>query len=255
MTTINEFYVIECYSKHNKSTYEIAKELNTYPNKINRILKKNGVLLRDKGEAQSIAIKEGKRTHPTKGTKRPQSVKDKISDKMAGIWKHMSEEERERRASLAKAQWENMSDEDRAEFKKSAGKALRKAAEEGSKLEQFLLVELRRKGHKVDFHVSNIVTREKLEVDLLLPQINVAIEIDGPAHFYPIWGEKNLSKHLLSDNYKTGLLIQEGYTVIRVKHLIKTISEIHKRKVFQKIVEVLDKIEDNKNKLIEIEVS
>ena len=38
---IDEAYVIQQYQENN-STYSIAKELNTYPKKIERILKKNG---------------------------------------------------------------------------------------------------------------------------------------------------------------------------------------------------------------------
>ena len=41
MSGINEEYVIKRYNE-NHSTYSIAKELGTYPKKIERILKKNG---------------------------------------------------------------------------------------------------------------------------------------------------------------------------------------------------------------------
>lgn len=34
--------VINLYQKHDKSTYQIAEELNTYPNKIRRVLIKHG---------------------------------------------------------------------------------------------------------------------------------------------------------------------------------------------------------------------
>ena len=50
MKNIDETYVIEQYDK-NHSTYSIAKELGTYPKKIERILKKNGRQLRSKSEA------------------------------------------------------------------------------------------------------------------------------------------------------------------------------------------------------------
>ena len=69
MSKIDEEYVIKRYGE-NHSTYSIAKELGTYPKKIERILKKNGHELRSKGEAQSLAIKSGRTKHPTKGKKR-----------------------------------------------------------------------------------------------------------------------------------------------------------------------------------------
>ena len=37
----------------------LAKELDTYPKKIERILKRNGQSLRSKSESQALAIKEG----------------------------------------------------------------------------------------------------------------------------------------------------------------------------------------------------
>ena len=43
---MNEQKIIKLYSKNGKSTYEIAEEVGTYPNKIRRILKKHGVELK-----------------------------------------------------------------------------------------------------------------------------------------------------------------------------------------------------------------
>ena len=74
-----EDFVVDQYTKELKSTYEIAQELNTYPNKIRRILIKRGVELRDKGKAQSVAIQSGRHSHPTKGKKRSEADKIKIS--------------------------------------------------------------------------------------------------------------------------------------------------------------------------------
>ena len=59
--------VIDMYNKKNMSTYEIAKVLDTYPNKIRRTLIKNGYELKDKSQAQKVALAEGRSSHPTKG--------------------------------------------------------------------------------------------------------------------------------------------------------------------------------------------
>ena len=59
--------IIEMYNDHSKSTYEIAKSLNTYPNKIRRTLIKHGYTLKDKSEAQKNALKTGRCAHPTAG--------------------------------------------------------------------------------------------------------------------------------------------------------------------------------------------
>ena len=39
---MNDNKIVDMYKNQNKSTYEIAKEFDTYPNKIRRILIKNG---------------------------------------------------------------------------------------------------------------------------------------------------------------------------------------------------------------------
>ena len=52
--------IIKMYSKQKMSTYEIAKQLNTYPNKIRRVLLKNGVHMNDKSTAQNNAMKNSK---------------------------------------------------------------------------------------------------------------------------------------------------------------------------------------------------
>ena len=38
--------IIKMYEKDNKSTYEIAEALDTYPNKIRRTLQKHGIEMR-----------------------------------------------------------------------------------------------------------------------------------------------------------------------------------------------------------------
>ena len=63
-------YIIEQYVDEEKSTYEIAQELKTYPNKIRRALNTLGVPLRDKSAAQTVAINSGRHEHPTRGKKR-----------------------------------------------------------------------------------------------------------------------------------------------------------------------------------------
>ena len=45
---MNTKEIIKLYTKDMKSTYEIAKLFNTYPNKIRRILIKNNIEIKDK---------------------------------------------------------------------------------------------------------------------------------------------------------------------------------------------------------------
>jgi very-short-patch-repair endonuclease len=255
-----EKYIVYAYVTLGKSTYDIAKILKTYPNKVARVLEKAGIPLRTRAEAQKQALKSGRHEHPTRGRKRTEREKIKISESVAKNWENLSSEEKERRSKVAKENWENLEDKDRERIQKAAGEAIRESAEIGSKLERFLLIELGRRSYKVVFHKEAVVENEKLQLDLFLSEMNppVVIEIDGPAHFFPIWGEESLQKHISADQQKNGLLLQSGYIVLRVKHLTKNLSEIQKRRALTDILNVLESISlktpDEDKRLIEIEV-
>jgi very-short-patch-repair endonuclease len=251
-------FIVNEYVKKKKSTYEISQSIGTYPNKVRRILIAAGVNLRDKSEAQSTAIKSGRHKHPTKGTQRSENDKIKISEGMSSHWEHMDDEERVRRSETAKKQWENMSDEDRSNLRRAAAEAVRRAAKEGSKVEKFLREGLTKEGHSVIFHKVGLVANHNLEIDLFLPNAKVAIEVDGPAHFFPIWGEENLKKRIKSDAQKSGLLLQAGYIVIRIKHVTKNLSGKRQRDLLSEVVSMLSEIEKKfpvkSKRFIEIEV-
>ena len=83
--------IITMYTKQHKSTYEIAEELNTYPNRIRRILIKSGINLKTKSEAQKNAIESGTAVHPTSGKIRTKEEKLKISSGLKKYWDDMSD--------------------------------------------------------------------------------------------------------------------------------------------------------------------
>ena len=256
---INKYkeYIIEQYVNEQKSTYEIAQELKTYPNKIRRALNTLGVNLRDKSSAQTVAIQNGRHEHPTRGKKRTEAEKVAISNGMANYWEEMEEDERKRRSELSKKQWAEMSDEDKANLRKLAAEAVRKASKEGSKIEKFIHHGLTDLGYDVIFHKKGLISNDKMEVDLFLPALNVAIEIDGPAHFLPIWGQESLDKHIRADAQKSGLLINRGFVVLRVKNIIRNLSQKNMRDALEAIVEQIEKIEKKfppvNKRLIEID--
>jgi very-short-patch-repair endonuclease len=256
---INKYkeYIIEQYVEEKKSTYEIAQDLKTYPNKIRRALNTLGVNLRDKSSAQTVAIESGRHEHPTRGKKRTEAEKVAISNGMASYWENMEEDERERRSELSKKQWAEMSEEDKANLRKLAAEAVRKASKEGSKIEKFIYQGLTKLGYDVIFHKRGLVANENLEVDLFVPAINTAIEIDGPAHFLPIWGEESLNRHIRADAQKAGLLMNRGFVILRVKNIIRNLSQKNMRETLAAIVIELRKIEKKfppaTKRLIEIE--
>lgn len=249
-------YILDNYE--NKSTYELAEELGTYPNKIRRALKAMGVALKSKSEAQKQALSTGRHKHPTKGKNRTDATKAKISESVYSYWQDLSDDEREARSETAKENWDNMDDATKANLRQAAAEAVREAAKNGSKMEKFLENYLTNAGYQVIFHKKGLVLNTNLEVDLFLPTLKVVIEIDGPAHFFPIWGQDSLNKHIKADAEKAGLLLNAGYCLIRVKHLSKTLTEKHKRDLVELIEKELIKIEKkfpSKNKrFIELEV-
>tara|TARA_R110002020_G_scaffold5117_18_gene21718 strand:- start:190 stop:978 length:789 start_codon:yes stop_codon:yes gene_type:complete len=250
-------YIVDQYVNEQKSTYEIAQDLKTYPNKIRRTLNTLGVNLRDKSSAQSVAIQSGRHEHPTRGKKRTEAEKVAISDGMANYWGEMEEDERQRRSDISKKQWAEMSEESKANLRKLAAEAVRKASKEGSKIEKFIYRGLTEAGYDVIFHKRGLVANENLEIDLFVPSIKTAIEIDGPAHFLPIWGQQSLDRHIRSDAQKAGLLINRGFVILRVKNVIRNLSNKNMREALSAVIEQLQKIENKfppvTKRLIEIE--
>jgi very-short-patch-repair endonuclease len=250
-------FLVDQYVNKKRSTYEIAQDLNTYPNKVRRALKTLGVNLRDKSEAQAQAIASGRHEHPTKGKIRTEAEKIAISDGMHSYWQNMEEDERNRRSELSKQQWASMSDEDKFNLRKMAAEAVRRASKEGSKIEKFLYEGLTESGYDAIFHKKGLIPNDKMEIDIFVPSLKTAIEIDGPAHFLPIWGETNLQKHIRADAIKAGLIINRGMVIIRVKNLIKNLSSKNMRDVLELVVKTLAKIENSfpsvDKRLIEIE--
>ena len=90
--------IISMYTDKLMSTYEIASKLETYPNKITRTLKKHGIALRDKSQAQKLALDQGRCEHPTAGKERSLEDRVKISSGLVSYWDSISKDERERRS-------------------------------------------------------------------------------------------------------------------------------------------------------------
>ncbi|NDB58751.1 hypothetical protein EB001_09915 [bacterium] len=234
--------IVKMYVENNKSTYEIAEILKTYPNKIRRILVKSGVDLKSKSEAQKNAIETGKAVHPTSGKKRSQQEKLKISSGLKKYWEDMDDQEYDNKIKQAKKRWESMSEIEKANMLDSAIKSIQLAGKEGSKLEKFIYKELSNAGYKVEFHKKQLIQNQNLEIDMYVPSLKTIIEIDGPSHFLPIWGEEKLQKQIKADYHKTGLILSKGMIIIRVKHLSDSICLADKEKLRLDILHCLDTI-------------
>ena len=247
--------VIALYNEKNQSTYEIAKQLDTYPNKIRRTLIKHGIELQDKSAAQKAALESGRSSHPTAGKKRTNAEKIAISQSLVNYWGEMSDKEKARRVKQAKSNWKNMSAKQKEEMRSKGISAIRTAAKEGSKMERWVKERLEESGFSVRTHVL-IIPAENLEIDLYIPHLKTIIEVDGPSHFLAIWGEEKLQKQVNADLRKSGALLSKGYAVIRLKSLGQ--ESLAKREemlssVVDEVTKISNKFPPKSKRFIEVE--
>lgn len=244
---LNEYYV-----KNKLSFADIANKFETYANKIRRDAKKLDIPIRTKSEAQKNALHSGKHNHPTKGKTRDESTKIKIGLSVLNSWATMSESDLEDRKNKSKLQWEKKSDEEKQNIQQSANKAVREASKTGSKLEKFLYSSLVKNGYRVDFHKEQMLSNTRLHIDMFLTTMNIAIEVDGPSHFKPVWGSDALQKNQKYDQKKTGLLLGKGVKIIRIKQT-KDFSQSRSNIVYDRLIHAIDELKSN-NTLNTIEI-
>lgn len=239
----------QLYWKFDLSWKNIADLCETYPNKVRRDAKKLGLDSRSKSQAQSLALETGRHGHPTKGKEHSEETKIQISDKVADAWDNLSDEERAKRSLDALNRWNQKTDEEIAAFRKASIEAIRVTAKEGSALEKYLLEGLIKKGFKVEFHKEQWVERERLQIDLLIPELNIAIEVDGPSHFEDIWGKDVLIKNQQRDHEKNGLLLRQGFVIIRIRQGKGSLSNKFKRDTLSNLLIEIEKISKRKPKI------
>lgn len=235
-------YLEQQYITNKRSIGDIAAEHDTYANKIRRELIHYGIHIRDKADAQSIAITSGRHKHPTKGTNRSDDVKSRIGKNVSVAWENTSVAEKARRSGLAKEQWDSMSAEEKQSFRTKAARAVRESSQIGSKMERFLFAKFRSLGIVVEAHKNDLIPYTKLVADLYFPYYNTVVEIDGPAHYLDIWGEDALMRQQKDDMTKNGILTSRGFVVLRVKVIKKNISKTFQEEVFTKLFATLEEI-------------
>lgn len=248
------------------SSYEIAESLSTYSTKILRSLTYLGKLLHDDenhykrnySDAQKIALEKGRSKHPTEGKNLDKIHKEKIGLSRSKAYQSLSDEEKKKIAEISKKNWDALGKAKQEEIRYLALESVRNASKFGSKTERHLNNGLAKAGYSVEFHKTGLVFDTNLEVDLFLPEVKTAIEIDGPSHFNPIWGEEKLVKQQIADTAKQGILINSGYVIIRVRQIDKSISLTKMNHllslVLKEVESIREKFPSPKNRLIEIEV-
>lgn len=237
-------YLLEEYVNKKRSTHEIAAEKGTYPNRVRRALQKHGIPVRDRSEAQTVAIGSGRNQHPTRGKPLSPDHRRKIGEETARRWAEMDEEEKQRRSAMSKQNWRDLGDAKREEIQQKALDAVRKAAATGSKLEKFLMRGLAQAGYYIDFHVE----LNRQHIDIYVNQhvghfSGAAIEVNGPSHYRPIWGDEYHAKRAEADARKSGVLMRQNILVIIVKDIRGEPSEIRMKAALQKLLGILEYVQ------------
>jgi very-short-patch-repair endonuclease len=238
ISSLNKDVLEQLYVKELKSDVEIAEIIGTYSNKIRRLRHKLGIPTRTPTEAQQLALKIGRAKHPTLGKKRTDGEKKIIGEKVSAKWAKIDDVERQRRSDIGKQSWENKTQDEKELFLRKASESIRKSSKEGSALEKFLLAGLIKDGYKVDYHKERLIPNGKLQIDMILPEYNIAIEVDGPSHIRPVWGQENFERNKRSDEQKTGLLLGLGFTLIRLRQN-GCLSNVRKNKFLAELLQTV----------------
>lgn len=237
-------FIKDQYENHKKSFKEIAEICNTYANKIRRDAIKYKINIRDKSEAQKNALVSGKTEHPTKGKSRSEKTKTKIGKGVLYSWEKLTTNELQQRKNKARDNWNNLSKDEQENILRMANEAVRESSKTGSKLEKYILNRLLKDGHVVEFHKEQNLVNTKLQIDLFIPKMRVAIEVDGPSHFAPVWGDEALKRNKSYDDKKTGLILGKGLVLIRIIQ-IKDFSKSRADIIYENLKNQLNDIYTN----------
>ena len=121
-----------------------------------------------------------------------------------------------------------------------------------SSLTNFIALMIILLGYFSPIYKEQILSNTKLQIDLFLPTMNIALEVDGPSHFLPVWGDDVLARNQKYDKKKTGLIIGKGLKLIRIKQT-HDFSKSRASVLYSKLVKAIDKIDNSNIKSIEVE--
>lgn len=240
MVDINEQDVRRLYYDQGLSMRKVAEELKIPLATLSRYMKKHGVESRDKGQAQKNFLKTN--DHQMKGRTHTAETKKKISHGLGEFWDSLTSEEEEalklKIGSAWKRKWAAMSEQERKQMMEALASKAKGAQGGGSRLERYIAQELRNRGYVIEERSTHYTPGKSFEVDLALPTERIAIEVDGPTHFLPIWGADKLAEQQERDDRKDQLILSLGYSVLRIRDNNGPLSQLRIDKIEQAIKEI-----------------
>lgn len=247
-TSLNDKEKIKFLEKnHTNGDYslnQLAEFTGTYLNKLKRDARRLGVKTDTQSEAQAKALRTGTLKHPTKGKKRPEEVKDQIGKSRRDTWKDMTEEERAELSKTRKKQYKKQKNLPHLSPQKAIN--LQKAAKIGSKMERYLYKELSNVW-KCEHQYEGTLGQENYHVDIFITSANIAIEVDGPAHYEVIWDEDKLEKTKQKDLRKEAILKDAGIKLVRFI-TDKKFSKSYADEAAKLLIQTCKDIKSGKNK-------
>ncbi|MHC5056388.1 MAG: DUF559 domain-containing protein [Planctomycetota bacterium] len=218
--------VRRCIEVEKLSTYGTADKLGCNQSHVVRLIAKynkanpsNPIKKRNKSEAQKNFIKRTG-SHQRSGTTHTEEAREQISDSMKEVYDGpRGDEIREKISQQRQEEWAQMSAADKAEVLETLKSSSRAKAMsgEGSNFENFLAEKLEEHGFVVEVRTKAYTPGQKFHVDIALPQEQIIIEVDGPTHWSPIYGDDELRKVQDKDKLKDNTLTNMGWNVLRVQ--------------------------------------
>ena len=211
-------FLYEEYVVKGRSTVSISKELGIFPEQCRRALKKFKIPIRSRSKASKNFYEKGGQ-NSRKGYKFSEEEKKQAAINSKEYWlSEDSERAREKISKASKKYWKTVSKAEKKEIIAKLHQACRKASQEGSKAQLTLATIL---AEDYDYFVQTgfvqLAGIGDLEVDILLPNEGIAIEVDGITHFEQIYSDNRYERAQEADKRKNKILIDSGWTVLRVQ--------------------------------------
>lgn len=238
----------ELHNNQKISLREIARQYKTYAVKLSRFCAKHNIPTLSKSEALQSGYDSKRITPAMLGKQRSEEEKILISERQHEFWKSMSEDERSRRSALQSEIFARR--EDKESFHKKGCRAIRRAADEGSKLEKAVKQFFDENNIEYYHHYTGLFGGTQLEADFYLPEYSIVLEVDGPSHFSADFGVDKYADQLRADEKKNGLVLSMGMSIIRVRHSTMLYKRDY-RKVFNFLKTVIPTL-DNELRIVDV---
>lgn len=238
------------YLDNKKSFTQIAKELGVSDGLLIYHARKYGLPIRSRTEAQRVSREQGRAINPHEGKSLTPEHRAAIAKTLHEKYQRLSDEEKEAYSKKVKAV-SRRDPEKLKRFTEAGQKALKTVAKKGSNLEHFFMEELILLGYSPQHGKKWAIQSEDMHIDIMLESEKIAIEVDGPQHLRVIYSQEDYDRKKEKDQRKNGLLLQEGYTVIRLG-VERARSLAAKQNFLAELLEAIKEAKKNPNTVIYI---